>query len=124
MAGEVKAAAVALEAAVATVDGLRVFRDPGAAVDGPTAILGAPALTWEVVCREPTSARWTVFVVVPNNERAVEMLWDLVPAVVGAVEEHTAGVVTRADPGSFPPGDEGVLPAYLVQVDIPLSEEE
>jgi hypothetical protein len=122
MAGEVKAAAVALEAAVATVDGLRVFRDPGAAIDGPVVILGAPALTWEVVCREPTSARWSCFVVVPANERAVELLWELVPAVAGAVEELTEGVVTRADPASFPAGA-GELPAYLVQVDIPLSEE-
>src|SRR5690606_12629300 len=39
-------AAQLLETALRTVDGLRVYRDRGAAVDPPAAIVGLPQLGW------------------------------------------------------------------------------
>jgi hypothetical protein len=124
MAGEVKAAAEALEAALRTVDGLRVFRDPGATVDPPAAILGAPALGWRAFCPAPTSARFTVFVVVAANERAMEQLWDLVPVVAAAVEEQVQEASVRdgdaaALPTTFPTGGSN-LPAYAIEIDYEL----
>jgi hypothetical protein len=119
MAGEVKAAAEALETALRTVEGLRVFRDPGGAVDPPAAILGAPALTWETTCLEPTGAQFMIHVVVVANERALEQLWDLVPVVTTALDGVVDASVIRADPGTYPTGGKE-LPAYLIQVDVSL----
>lgn len=119
MAGEVKAAAEALEEALQTVPGLRVLRDPGGAADGPVAILGAPALTWDGVCLDPTEARFMVHVTVEANERALERLWELVPVVAEALDQVVDASVRRADPGTYPTGG-SELPAYAIQVDVAL----
>ena len=120
MAGEVTAAAEALKAALRTVAGLRVVQDPGATVDGPTAVVAVPALTWESHCVEPTGANWVVHLVVDANERAVERLWELVTAVSVAIdEEFLAGSVIRADPGTWSAGGPE-LPSYALQVDVAL----
>lgn len=120
MAGEVTAAAEGLEQALRTVPALRVVRDPGATVDGPTAMLAVPALTWESHCVEPTGATWVVHLVVDVNERAVERLWDLIGTVSAAIDkEFLDGSVIRADPGTWSAaGSE--LPSYALQVDVAL----
>lgn len=119
MAGEVKAAAEALEFALKTAVNLRVHRDLGANVDPPALVLGPPALTWEGVCLEPTEARFLVYVVVRADEYALERLWALVPQVSEALDGVTDAAVRRADPGSYPSA--GVdLPAYSIQVDYAL----
>lgn len=119
MAGKVRAAAEALEAALREVADVRVFRDAGANVDPPAVILGAPALTWEGVCLEPTEARFMVHVVVKANERALETLWELIPLVSEALDGVSDASVRRADPGTYPSGG-SELPAYAIQVDVAL----
>lgn len=114
----IKDAALELEQALKTVPG-NYNRDPGAEVDPPGFVLGPPALTWETGCSSPTSARFIVFVVVPADDYAVDRLWTLVTAVGEAIDEHTRGVVVRADPSAFPAGTTD-LPAYEIQVEFPL----
>lgn len=120
MAGEVVAAAEALKTALRTVAGLRVVQDPGATVDGPTAVVAVPALVWESHCPEPTGAQWVVHLVVDANDRAVERLWQLVTDVSTAVDKHFPdGSVIRADPGTWSAGG-SELPSYAIQVDVAL----
>lgn len=106
--------------ALATVTGLRVYPDMGPAVDPPAAVLSPPALTWENMCPSgPSSARFLVYVVVTNDDRAVDRLLELVPRVAAALDEVTEAVVIRADPGSYPISASD-LPAYQIQVDVSL----
>jgi len=117
--GAIADAANSLKAALDEVAGLRVTTDPGEQVAPPYAIVGPPALTWEAGCAGPTSARFLVYVVVDADDRALERLWDLVPAVSDAIDATTDAVVVRADPGSWNSGGSD-LPAYTVEVDVAL----
>jgi hypothetical protein len=88
----------------------------------PGFVLGPPSLLFEgygtpVV---PTSAVFTVWVVVDANEWSMERLWDLVPLAVTAVESVVDAGVERADPATFPLGDLD-LPAYSLTVPVTLS---
>lgn len=118
MAGEVKTAAEALETALAAVEGLRVFRDPGGAIDPPAAIVMPPALTWDAVCLEPTGARFPVHVVEEAGERANERLWQQVQLIAEALDQVTDASVVRADPGTWTSSQE--LPAYTITVEYAL----
>lgn len=112
-------AAATLTAALATVPGLRVARDPSVVMDPPAAVLGPPSLEWGGMCSDPTSATWHVFVVVQLDERAVERLMAFVPLVAAAIDELPDAAVSRADPVVYPSaGTE--LPAYDIQVDVAL----
>lgn len=121
----VKAAAEALEAALKTVvyeeHPIRVYRDLGANVNPPAAVLGAPELSFESGCPEPTDARFRVFVVVRADDRAPERLWELVPLVSAAIYELSDGVVVSpATPTLFQSGNVD-LPAYEVPAEVPLT---
>lgn len=111
-------AAEALEAALRSVDGVRVFRDPGAAVVPPAAIVMPPRLTWSTVTG-PSGAEFRVYAVVSIGERTVEQLWDLADQIAEAIDSHTEGAVMRADPGTFVAGG-SELPAYEFTVEYPV----
>lgn len=117
----IKPAAETLLTALRGVAGVRVYDDSGANVDPDAVVLGPPTLEWAGVCPGPTSARWTVYVVVKASDRALQRLWDLVPAVADAVDAVPDAAVIRADPGVFSAG--GVdLPCYQIQVDVSLGD--
>ncbi len=97
-----------------------VTTDLGHALAPPSVVVGPPALEWEGGCPGPTGARFLVYVVVDQADRALESLWDLVPQVAAVVDEDTAGVVVRAEPGVYPAGGTD-LPAYVIEVEVPLS---
>ena len=107
----------ALKAALATVDGLRVY-ELGTPVDPPGGVVGPPRLTWEVYCDEPTSAQFVVYLVSAMNERALDKLLELLPAVTLALMAVPNAVVVEATPGEYPAGD---LPCYAINVDVVLS---
>jgi hypothetical protein len=115
----VATAANSLEAALKTVEGLRVIRDPGGQVDPPAAVLGAPRLTWESMCADPTAATFPVWVLTTFDERAVERLWDLVVEVAEAIDTELQASVTTADPDVFSLGGQE-LPAYRINVEVAL----
>lgn len=115
----VRTASEALEASLRTVDGLRVYRDPGALIEPPAALVGPPAVTFDAYAPEPTTATFIVHLVVAANDRALERLWDLIPPVTAALATVTDAVVTRADPGVFNAGGTD-LPAYAIEVETSL----
>lgn len=112
-------AAKALGAALAVLDGVRVYVDPAAAVDPPAVAVGPPALTFETFSEDPTNATFVVFVVVPLDERALERLWELVPAARAAITSGTPAACGTASPSVFNSGGRD-LPAYELTVDYPL----
>jgi len=118
-------AAQLLEAALRTVEGLRVYRDRGASVDPPAAIVGLPQLGWQAHCGPvPTHARFRIDLVVPADELANERLWRLIPLVAEALEAvqsaTLAPVEFAASPAMFTVGRETQLPGYEIQVDFAL----
>lgn len=112
-------AVAALTAAIETVEELRVF-PLGAEVTPPAAAIDAPPLTGATHCPGPTTATFSVFVAVQLDDRALEALYDLVPAVWLAIENETDAVVTRAEPGVYSSGGAAALPAYQLTVEYPL----
>ena len=120
MTSPVATATAEVKSALATVPGATVTTDPGATLAVlPALVLGPPRLSWESGCLGPTEALYIVSVVVDQDERAIERLWDLVVAVGNAVDGHSDGVVVQADPGVFPSGP-AQLPCYDVQIEVPL----
>jgi hypothetical protein len=106
-------------AALEGVGGVNATADVGKTLDPPSLVLGPPALMWQGVCSGPTSARWLVYAVVPADERALERLWELVPAVADALDALPDVSVIRADPGAYVNG--GVeLPCYEIQIEVSL----
>lgn len=117
-------AAQLLETALRTVEGLRVYRDRGASIDPPAAIVGLPQLGWQAYCGSaPTHARFRVDLVVPADELANERLWRLIPLVAEALEAvqsaTLAPVEYAASPAMFTVG-QTQLPGYEIQVDFAL----
>lgn len=118
-------AALAVHAALKTVPGLRAHTDMGAPVDPPASIVGPPALTWSGHGDGPNLARFVVYVVMAADERALETLWELVPAVVAALENYPGADITvrpgedQAVPGRWPAGAAD-LPAYEITCEVTL----
>lgn len=119
--GHVESAANALAEALRGVEGIRVYTDPGARVDPPGVVIGPPTLHWEGPCLAPTRATFRISVVVKANDRAMQTLWGLVPAVGAALDNiNTPSVaVIRAEPGVYPSGGTD-LPAYQITAEVEL----
>lgn len=120
----VKDAVEQLVAALKTVPGISsgsVHTDPAASgIRCPALVIGPPTLVWETGMVEPTEAQFPIWAVVDPGERAVEQLWELVPAVSAAIHEHTEGVVQQtATPFPFPNGTTD-LPSYQLVAEVPL----
>ncbi len=113
-------AAAALKTAVLTVEDVRVYA-LGEQVTPPGVVIGPPALTGQTVCAGPTDATFSVYVIVALDDRALERLWELVPAVWAAIEENTDAVVLRADPGTYAAaGIPAEMPSYELAVEHPI----
>jgi hypothetical protein len=113
-------AVAALAAALAAAEGLaglRVYTDPSETVDPPAVVVGPPSLTWEGY-GPAAAATFPVFVVVALDERALQRLWELVPAAQAALEE-TEATARSATPIVFNSGGQD-LPAYEITTDYPL----
>ena len=110
-----------LEAQLKTVSaiGSAVHRNPGASLALlPAVVIGPPILLWETGCPGPTEMRLILYVVIDATDRALERLWDLVPAVADAADQTDAAVIS-ASPGSFLSGATP-LPAYEITIEVPL----
>lgn len=110
----------ALSAALETVDGLRVERDPGAVLDPPAALVGPPMLQFGGPSSDPVGARWIVILVVNYDDRAFPRLWELIPEVTAAIESLTDAVVSEATPGTWQNGAIS-LPCYEISVETSLN---
>lgn len=109
----------ALNEALKGVEGVRVYDDPGANMDPPALLVGPPTLTWEGYGSGPVNARIIVYLVVPENDRALEKLGELVASVADAIDDTSDSVVVRADPGLLIVGGQE-LPSYEVLVEVAL----
>jgi len=105
-----------MEAACQTVGEIRTYK-LGQTIDPPAVIVGPPRLLWEAQCVDggPTSAEFSVFLVTRLDERATEVLFELVPQVVLAIEEQTKGTVSEANPTVYED-----LPGYELRTLYPL----
>lgn len=112
-------AAAALRMAAATVVGLRAYEgtpdDPGAVLDPPAVVVGPPELAWREVSRDSIDATFTVYLVMPADDRAIERLWDSILDLRVALETVASATVVSAVPEPFlATGLE--LPAYAIEV--------
>lgn len=115
--------AEALLAALGAADEKTAAYRVGENITPPAFVLGPPSLLFEGYCADPllpTSATFTVWVVVDANAWSMERLWDLVPIAGAAVESVPDAGVERADPATYPLGDLD-LPAYTLTVPVTLS---
>ena len=109
-----------IEAAVATVTGVRVFA-LGEIVDPPGVVVELPVLTPRTTCPTFTDATFTVYLVVAltDGRRVAESLLSLIDLVLAAIEEHTPAVVRSGSAGTYTVGGTE-LPAYSLDVEYPL----
>ncbi len=85
----------------------------------PACVIGPPALQWEAGCPGPTSARFLIYTVVDASARAVEQLWELVPAMAGVIDSTTDAVVIESNPAAYVVGTTE-LPCYETMVEVSL----
>lgn len=118
MSTVVQDAALALESALKTVEGLRVYRLSDN-VDPPAFVVGAPALRWDNFCGDPTEATFAVFLIETGDDRALERLWQHVGPASEAIDTVENAAVISAAPAIFEAGATP-LPCYVLSVEVSL----
>jgi hypothetical protein len=118
-------AVTAIAEALATVDGLQVYTDPGATVHTPGAVIGPPALTWSTYGNTggpvpPASATFLIYVCTTENDQALVDLLDLMPFVAAALDTYQQAASMSAQPGQFVSGGTP-LPCYTITLEVGLS---
>lgn len=109
-----------IQAALQTIDTIRVYRDAGGApVEPPGIVMGPPAFTWDSYCDGPTEATMQMYLVVKMDDRVFSRLFDLIEEVANKVSEVPDAAVTTATPSTYPVGPTS-LPAYLFTVELNL----
>ncbi len=100
------------------VDGVRRYQ-LGDALDPPSVHVTAPVLTWDTPGSEPSSGVFTVVLVVPADDRALDLLDELVPLVVAAIDADVDlnAAVRRAEPGTWDVGGQP-LPCYFIETEV------
>lgn len=105
-----------LTATLQTVPDVQVLVDVGQTVlNPPSLVLPPPTLAYDVYGPQPTEATFKVALVVRADDRAVDKLLALLPAVAQAVHDSDDAALTAAEPGSWgsPP-----LPCYLLTIEV------
>jgi len=115
--GAIADARTALADALRTVPSIRVYTTPNARVDPPGAVLSLPDLEFEAYCTEPTKATFSIALVAKLNERAVDVLEELVLSASTAIEAVESAVVLTARIGAW----DDQLPAYELEVEVALT---
>jgi len=98
-----------------TVDGVRVVLDVGQSVDPPALVIVPPHLTYDAYSPSPTNATFQVPLVVVSDDRSIDNLETLLPAVEQAVYDSADAALTEVAPGSWgtPP-----LPCFLLTIEV------
>lgn len=113
-------AAQALIDACKTVEGVEVYTDPGASVNPPAVLVEPPSLTWEAYSTSaPTTATFTLYLLVRSDGYALSNLEPLVLGVTDALWDVQNAVVTGAVPSNLPVGGAN-LPAYILTCEVSL----
>jgi hypothetical protein len=116
---DLKAKAEAIAEALNAKD-IRNYVDPSVAMSPPAVLIGAPTLNFQAYCREPSSATYTLYLVVPLGAKPMEQLWDLVPKVTEALDEMPDAAVTTARPGGVFNNAGTDLPCYEIPTEVSL----
>lgn len=105
-----------LAAAVATVDGVRVYPDVAPNLAPPAVVFGPPSIEFTNF-NVPNAGDSTIqiYLVVSAGDRALERLVGLLDSLVQAVFDATDFAVTEALPGMFSTGGTE-LPCYVLTV--------
>ncbi|WIY05458.1 hypothetical protein QRX60_17005 [Amycolatopsis mongoliensis] len=121
MSTSMQDAVAALETALAAMNKLRVYQDPGATVQGIGAVITPPTVAWDSFGRGcgPTEATFVVHLVVPFDQYATARLYELVEPVRDAIEANPLFAVVSASPGLLRQGGAD-LPTYALTVDVGL----
>jgi len=97
----------------------RVVTTVAAIVSPPAIVIGPPRLRWSDYGSSfsgvPTTAQWNVYLVVAQNQYAIDSLLNQVASITNMIERQTEGVVIGAGPGLYP-SPSGALPAYIIVV--------
>ncbi|TDP97650.1 hypothetical protein [Labedaea rhizosphaerae] len=114
-------AAALLVEALSNVDGMRVYTNPGADVQPPGIVLGAPTLTWGTYSRtySPSGATWPVFLVCKADAKTLPLMWSLLPKITAALDGLEPVAVASATPTLYPVSG-AELPAYELTVEVGL----
>lgn len=112
----VDAAADELTAALKAIDGYRGYALGDGQIDPPAWVVGPPLLDFEAFGPEPTQATFTVFVVVPFDDRAPERMYRAIAPFTEAIDGVTDAVVRNASPGIYVAGAQE-LPCYSISVE-------
>lgn len=103
------------------VPGVTVHKDPSAAVTAtPAVIVGPPRLFWEAYTHEPSRAEFPVYLIESMNELTMTRLWNLLPAVTEAIDQHTNATVLSAVPTPWASAENPSLPSYNITVEVSL----
>lgn len=108
-----------LWAALETVEGVRLYRDPAAVVDPPGSTVGPPTIQRRARGTDPTDATFTVALIVAKTPRAMLELIRLQQSIADAVDGLPQVSVGDAAPGTWSSGGMD-LPAYLIPVEYAL----
>jgi uracil phosphoribosyltransferase len=114
-------AAKEIRAAIKLVPKVTVVTDPQAAIVPPAAILAPPTLSWDGYQVEPTSATFRVIVAASKGSSTIEELWELVPAVAAAIDEHLHGASVRSANPTVWTSAQNDYPAYEITVEVSLT---
>jgi hypothetical protein len=97
----------------------RVVTTVAAIVAPPAIVIGPPRLRWSDYGSSfsgvPTTAQWNIYLVVAQNQYAIDNLLAQVASITNMIERQTEGVVIGAGPGLYP-SPSGALPAYIIVV--------
>lgn len=103
-----------------SVEGVQASTDPASAPSLPAALIGLPELAWSTYNNsDPTSATFSVWVVVQSDGYALINLEPVVLLVIEAIYTVTNAVVTGAVPTGVQLNGAN-NPAYLLTVEIGL----
>jgi hypothetical protein len=100
--------------------GNAVGYEPGATAGNPIeVIIAPPSLTYDSNCLGPSGMSVEVFVIAAASDITIHNLIALERGVADAIDANTDAVVRSSAPGVWRRGSTD-LPAYVIQVDVPL----
>lgn len=107
----------ALVAVLKTIPGLHAHVMDGRQANPPVAIVGPPSMRWTGYCGPASEMTFPVTLVVRKDDKTIERLYDLLPAISVAIDTVEDASVVAATPGTWGSADDG-YPAYTLTIEV------
>ncbi len=108
----------ALQDALAALEGVWVYTDPGATITPPAVVMGLPTLGWTAYNSDgPDQYSSRLILVVDQTEHAANALITLLDQVDAVIQAHSDFTVMHAEPNMLSVSGAGDLPAYVLTVE-------